>query len=372
MLFILDGRYIQDHFPGIGRYVFNLAKALSRAATADNIRVLYNPRLRNTRYDIASLQESPNVELVRVDASTFSPREQFLGASRKVTETAALWHSAYYWMPYVLPLPAVVTLEDVIPLVLREEMPGAAKRVLYRMMNQIAGRRAARVITLSNAAREDIRRTLGIAGSKITAIPLAAESSFRPHAAAEIARILEQLNLPDHYVLYLGSNKPHKNLGRLVRAWARVVTDDSLVIAGHWDTRYPEARLLAESQGLRGRVLFRPNVSSDDLPALLAGARVFVFPSVYEGFGLPPLEAMASGTPVVCAQASSLPEVVGDAALLFDPLDVDGIAAALSRVLEDAALRDDLRMSGLARAGSFSWERTARETLEIYHSVLTL
>lgn len=372
MLFILDGRYIQDHFPGIGRYVFNLAKALAAAAEDDKIRLLYNPRLRNTRYDVPSLAASGIVEVVRVNASTFSLPEQFLGASRRLFGTAGLWHSAYYWMPYVLPLPTVVTLEDVIPIVLRDEMPSAAKRALYIVLNRVAGRRAARVITLSNAAREDIRRMLGIAASKISVIPLAADPSFRPCAAGEIALMRERLDLPDRYVLYVGSNKPHKNLGRLVRAWAGVGTDASLVIAGHWDSRYPEAKRLVEDLGLRDRVLFRQDVPSDDLPALVAGARVFVFPSVYEGFGLPPLEAMASGTPVICAQVSSLPELVDGAALLFDPLDVDAIAAALSRALEDAALRDHLRMKGLARAQSFSWERTARETLEVYRSVLTL
>jgi glycosyltransferase involved in cell wall biosynthesis len=372
MLFILDGRYIQDHFPGIGRYAFNLAGAVSRVAADDKVRVLYNPRLRNTRYDVASLGESPNVELVRVDAPTFSLHEQFMGANLSVTMNAALWHSPDYLMPYVLPLRSVVTLEDVMPLVLREEMPSAARRLVYRLLNLFAAHKAARVITISKSAREDILRLLGIPSSKISVIPLAVDAAFRPKEEAEIARVREQLNLPDRYVLYVGSNKPHKNIGRLIRAWASVVTDVALVIAGHWDERYPEAGRLTENLGLKERVLFRHNVSNDDLPALLSGALAFVFPSVCEGFGLPPLEAMAAGTPVVCARASSLPEVVGEAALLFDPLDVDAMASALTRVLQDGALRDTLRAKGQAQAHCFSWERTARETLEVYRSAIKM
>ncbi len=367
--FVIDGRYIQDHFPGIGRYVFDLVAALARVAPEENFRVLYNPHLLNTRYDVTSLARFTNIELVRVDVPTFSPREQFLGLSRALASHAALWHSAYYIMPYVLPLPAVVTLEDVLPLVRREEIPSVAKRLLYRALILLAARRAAHILTLSHAACDDLQRLLGIRREKISVVPLAADAQFQPASASEIARVREHLNLPARYALYVGSNKPHKNLARLVQAWARVHTDAALVLAGHWDARYPEAKRLAEELGLQSRILFRPNLSSSDLPALYSGAQLFVFPSAYEGFGLPPLEAMACGTPVVCANVSSLPEVVGDAAVLFDPPNVQALASALTRVFDEAALRDTLRARGLAQAQKFSWERTANETLKVYRAV---
>ncbi len=371
MSIVLDGRYIQDHFPGIGRYVFNLAGTLAQIAPETRFRLIYNPQLRNTRFDVESLAHLPNVELCRVDISTFSPREQWLGAQRALTAGAALWHSAYYIMPYRLPIPVVVTLEDVTPLVLHEEMPNPVKRLLYRALNLLAARRAVQIITLSAAAREDIIRVLGIPRDRITVVPLAADVRFQPAAAVEVARAREQLDLPERFVLYVGSNKPHKNLALLLIAWAEVETDAALVIAGHWDARYTDAQRLAKLLEPRRRVLFRHNVSNADLPALLSGAQAFVFPSVHEGFGLPPLEAMACGTPVVCANASSLPEVVGDAALLFDPRGPQMISSALARVLEDGALRDSLRAQGLAQAAKFSWERTARETMAVYEQVMS-
>jgi alpha-1,3-rhamnosyl/mannosyltransferase len=186
--------------------------------------------------------------------------------------------------------------------------------------------------------------------------------------------VRRKYGLPEYFVLYLGSNKPHKNLGRLVEAWAQFRNSKfeirSLVVAGHWDSRYPQAQQKATELGLGEAVRFLGDVSEADLPALYNLATVFAFPSLYEGFGLPPLEAMACGTPVVCANTSSLPEVVGDAALLFDPLDVPALAAALAQALSDADLRTALHARGLARARLFSWERTARETLAVYRQAV--
>ncbi|MGB8643703.1 MAG: glycosyltransferase family 1 protein [Anaerolineae bacterium] len=371
MTYLVDGRYIQDHFPGIGRYVFNLIEAFARVAPDRRFRVLVNPGLRNTRFDLGLLSRRRNLELVPVSAPTFSPREQGLGLNRSLTANASLWHSAYYIMPYLLPVPAVVTLEDVTPLVVVEEMPGAAKRILYRLLNRIAAWRARSIITLSHAAERDIVQLLGVPPHKLTVVPLAADERFRPCSAKEIAETRSAWGL-DQYVLYLGSNKPHKNLVRLVQAWAQVSTDIPLVIAGHWDPRYPDPMQMAARLNISHRVRFIHDLANAQLPALLGGAQLFVFPSVHEGFGLPPLEAMACGAPVACANASSLPEVVGEAAALFNPLDVEGMAGVLTRVLEDSTLRTELSARSLVQAGRFSWDRTARETLAVYHKIQSI
>lgn len=365
-LFVIDGRHIQDHFPGIGRYVFNLASSLPRVAPDERFRLVLGPGRLTTRFNLSALESLPNVEVVRMDAPVRSVGEQLLSINRRLKNGATLWHSAYYVFPYALSMPVVVTLEDVMPLVLPEALPSAPSRFLYRALTSFAARRASHLITLSNSAQADIRRALGVPPAKLTVVALATDEGFHPRGSQEIASAREKLNLPDRYALYLGSNKPHKNLERLVHAWARLVDEAVLVIAGHWDTRYPEAKRLVEQLGLGKLVLFRQGISSDDVPCLLSGAQTFAFPSLYEGFGLPPLEAMASGTPVACSNASSLPEVVGEAAVLFDPYDVDAMAESLSLVLGDSALRDSLRERGLAQARRFSWERTALQTLEVY------
>lgn len=366
---ILDGRYIQDHFPGIGRYVFNLAKSLASISTTERIRLLHDPRLVNTRFDLASLGSKELIELVALDAPTRSLREQWLGVGGRHLAGANLWHSAYYIMPYALRLPSVVTIEDLSPLIVPEMMPGALQRLLYRSLVKLATSRASQVITLSLSASRDLKRLLNLSTEKISVIPLAADGVFHPREVKETAQLRERFGL-DRYVLYLGSNKPHKNLERLLRAWALVAGDFKLVIAGHWDERYTEAVRLAQELSLGDRVLFRSNVDSQELPILLCGASAFVFPSLYEGFGLPVLEAMASGAPVICSNTSSLPEVVGDAACLFNPLSAQEIASAVNRVLEDTSLADTMRTKGLARASCFSWDRTARETEAVYSAVL--
>jgi len=369
----IDGRYIQDHFPGIGRYTFNLIDALARVAPDEQFVLFHNPALRNTRYGIAALARHPNVELRRVDVPTFSLREQFqlpiLRLRSGQASNIQLLHSPYFIKPYFLRVPSVVTLFDVIPLRFPGDLPNARARVLFRLLVGLAARTAARVIAPSFAAREDLHTLLHVPRDKIAVVPLAADARFAPQSDAEIARVRGKYQLPTQYVLTVGINKPHKNLAALVEAFAQFAIRNSqsaipLVIAGAWDERYAS---VISRQSLVVR--FIRDVDDADLPALYAGAAVFVFPSLYEGFGLPPLEAMACGAPVVSSNAPALPEVVGDAAVLVNPRAADELAAAITRVLSDAALRDELRAKSLARAARFSWERCARATLQVYASV---
>jgi len=209
---------------------------------------------------------------------------------------------------------------------------------------------------------------------RIVVTPLAADAHFQPPSRAAIDRVRQQHALPDRYLLYFGSNKPHKNVPRLVEAFARAnlqfpASNFQLVIAGHWDERYPQAKALVEQLGLRDTVRFIGPVQDADLPALYGGAEVFVFPSQYEGFGFPVLEAMACGAAVVCGNRSSLPEVAGDAALLCDPTDVAALARAIEQALTDRDLNASRRQRGLARAAQFTWEQTAQRTLEVYQAL---
>jgi alpha-1,3-rhamnosyl/mannosyltransferase len=312
--------------------------------------------------------------------------------------SSVLYHSPYIAMPYLPGVPALLTVYDLIPLRYPTHSTARA-RLLIRWMTRLALRTAKHVIAISEFTRRDFMAEFGLQPDQITAIPLAADPVFRPQPPEAIAALRARYDLPERFVLYLGSNRPHKNLTRLVEAWRMVdggwqMTNCKLVIAGAWDERYPEARELANSSGAKASpengqppassfqlpVWLGP-MSEADLPALYSAATAFVFPSLYEGFGLPVLEAMACGTPVVCSNTSSLPEVVGQtietqscasysseqtAALLVDPTDTNGLAAAIARLMMDAALRRELTQRGLRQAARFSWERTAAATLELY------
>ncbi len=366
----IDGRYIQDHFPGIGRYTYNLIDALARVAPDEQFVVFYNPALSNTRYDIAALARHPNVELQRVDVPTLSLREQFQFPILRLRSGQAsniqFLHSPYYVKPYATRVPSVVSIFDLIPLRVPKDSLNWRVRLLFRLTVSLAARTAARIIAPSMATRDDLVMLLNVPREKIDVIPLAADACFAPQSSAEVARVRAQYSIVNEYVLSVGINKPHKNLAALMDAWQSLgEMRRTLVIAGAWDARYASA-VSRQSSTVR----FIPNVDARDLPALYTGASVFVFPSLYEGFGLPPLEAMACGAPVVCSNAASLPEVVGNAAILVNPRAVDEIAGAMERVLSDAALRDELRAKSLARAAQFSWERTARETLRVYRDVV--
>lgn len=372
----LDIRYVYDHFPGIGRYSINLAQALARLDHPHTLILLHNPALPNTRYDIGALQALPNVELVSVTARPFSLAEQFHFPRQVNRLEFDVYHAPYYVKPYTgLTCPSIVTIHDLIGKRLPDVLSSRG-RYLFDMMMWLAVRTAAHIITVSRSARDDILHYYRVAEERMTITPEAADQQFSPQPEEQVAQVRARYGLPQRYVLYLGSNKPHKNLVRLVQAWESIVRSEDtlappphLVIAGHYDQRYPEAHNLVAEHQLDDVVSFVRDVAEADVPALYSGADVFVFPSYYEGFGLPPLEAMACGVPVVCAHASSLPEVVGNAALTFDPYDVGELAACLLRVLRDDALRGALRSKGFEQVARFSWERTARETLAVYEAM---
>ncbi len=365
----IDGRYIQDHFPGIGRYTYNLIQALAKAAPEDSFVLLHNPQLVNTRYDLERL-EAPNVEMVSVSIPTFSLTEQYRLPSLIRHLGLDLFHSPYYIKPYILPCPSVVTIYDLIPRLYPQYISPWA-RAIFEMAIRLAVATSRLVISVSQSAKEDLVRLLGVPPSKVRVTPLGVDTRFHPVNEKAILSLRQKYDLPEGYILYLGINKPHKNLVRLVEAFAKVKTGRKLVLAGKEDPRYREVHEIVKQLSLQDRAVFLDQVPEDDLPALYSGAALFVFPSLYEGVGLPLLEAMACGVPMVCSSTSSLPEIVGRAAVMVDPLDVSLLARALERVLRDGDLRASMCQEGLKQATLFPWERTAKETLAVYRQVLS-
>jgi len=272
-----------------------------------------------------------------------------------------LW-SPYYKGPLRAPCPVVVTANDLIDL--HFPRGSVIKRGLLPWWMRTMLRAASHVLTLSEYSRSDIVTRLGIEASHISVFPLAVDDRFLqsvPQSRVEAVR--DRHELPESYALYVGRCTPHKNLSTLTRAWARlpasVRSRHGLVLAGGDVGRFAE---VARAAGIDAHL---PGFIDDaDLPALYAGATMMCFPSLYEGFGLPPLEAMACGTAVAAADATSIPEVVGDAALLVAPRDEEDWETAIAALLEDPAARERLVQAGHARSGAFTRERSGRAVLD--------
>jgi len=278
-------------------------------------------------------------------------------------------HSTYA-MPPSTPLARVVTVHDV-SFLRHPEWFTRRHRAVLNVGVRHSARLAQRVIVPSTFTRDEVHDLLGVPGERIVVTPEAADESFRPLDGSTTEAALDRLQIPRPYVLAVGNLQPRKNLMRLLRAWRLLVRSGQeagcrlVLVGGNHGMREPvEAEV--RSLGLGGSVHLTGYLPHADLPALYAAARAFVFPTLYEGFGLPLLEAMACGTPVACSRVASLPEVAGDAAAYFDPLDVDDIAAALGALLGGDGLLDALSARGLRRAAEFSWRACATATVRAY------
>ena len=274
--------------------------------------------------------------------------------------------------PPFSPCPVVVSIHDLS----FEHLPQTFKwrsRKQLRITVRRSAREAAHVIALSEHARQDIVETYGLAPEKVTAIPLAAADHFRPISDdEELQRVRQTYGIVGEYILSVGAIQPRKNLSRLIDAYSRLrrATPEGnlpkLVLAGKCAWLYEETLRTIRELQVSDSVILTGYVPDSDLPGLYSGALCFVYPSYFEGFGLPPLEAMKCGAPVIVGNQTSLPEVVGDAGLLVDPFDADAIAGAIDRVIRDSNLRAELGRKGLARAQLFDWRETARQTLRVY------
>jgi glycosyltransferase involved in cell wall biosynthesis len=266
-----------------------------------------------------------------------------------------------------------MTVHDLIFERYPEYRPRSYLQRFYRPVTQLGTKRADLLLTVSESTGRDVQAYYHVNRASIHVIGNAVDSIFqRERDPARLAAVRERYGLPEHFILAVGAGRPHKNIETLVEAFACLDPSlaPTLVIAGEHDPRFPEgvsARI--QAHGIASRVVRPGMIREEDLPAVYSLADVFVFPSLVEGFGLPPLEAMACGTPVLASTASAVSETVGDAALAFDARDPEQLAAILSRVLADATLRITLSRHGLERARAFTWERVARETLQAYASI---
>ena len=362
----IDTRKLHDF--GIGTYIRNLLRQLARIDRDTEYVLLCG----EADLGIAA-QLGPNFRSVREPSPNYSLREQIHVPWVLHREHPDVYHAPHYVLPAAVRCRSVVTIHDCIHLMFPQYLPNRAAYAYARASMWAAARRSDRILTVSEASKKDILHLFNVRPEKIVVVYNAIDEHFSAAPSDEhVARVRERYQLDHKFVLYVGNIKPHKNLVRLIESFNQVRRDHDdlkLLIIGDEISKLPALRRAVHSLKLHKHVRFLGYLNDDTLSVLYRLAAVFVFPSLYEGFGLPPLEAMASGTPVVTSNISSLPEVTGGAAVLVDPYDVDSIADGMRRVLDDPALAADLRRRGLARAREFSWERSVEKTLGVYRDV---
>ncbi len=280
-----------------------------------------------------------------------------------------LLHGLAFVAPLLAPCPTVVTVYDLSFLRTPERFRRGNRWYLH-MFTRWSCHRARRIIAISQNTRRDLVTLLGLPAERIDVVTPGVAPQFRPLPPDQVAAFRRARGLPERFVLYVGTLQPRKNLITLLEAFARLTPGVKLVLAGGKGWMFAEVFARVQALGLENDVLFPGYVPDEELPLWYNAATVFVYPSLYEGFGMPPLEALACGTPAVVSNVSALPEAVGDAGVLVRPDDVDEWAQALRRLLDDAALRAELGARGRAHAARFSWERAAAETAAVYRRIL--
>lgn len=361
----LDARMIK--YTGIGRYIQNLIVGLARHKGANSYSVIVNSDGYapaggdNIVYQQTSRQIPP-----------YSLREQVILPYEVKKTGSDMVHYPSFNMPFLNSKPSVVTIHDLIYLD-PASCPNRAAHTYAWCMLRRAAWSARKIITISQFSKKEIVSRLGVRPDKISVIYHGVSPLYRVETDTErLACIRNKYSIPGPYILYVGNHQPRKNIKRLFDAFLMMkrYEDYTLVLTGKIDPRRQALYSEARRDGLDGRVLFLGEVPEIDLPALYSGSELFVFPSLSEGFGLPPLEAMACGAPIVSSAAMSIPEVVGDAGILIDATDTAAISEAMDRVLSSRMLREDLIAKGLDRAARFSWDEATKKTLRVYEQLV--
>jgi glycosyltransferase involved in cell wall biosynthesis len=369
MRIALDVRKINDF--GIGTYIRNLIKHLPRVDQETEYFLLCFAQDEEL---VRSLNQ--HFTPVRVTSPNYSVREHIGIPATLRRLRVQLFHSPHYVLPMLTPCRSVVTVHDVIHLLFPQYLPSRLASHYARYMIRRALEKTELVLTVSDSSKRDLLTFFEVSPDKVVVIPNGIDSSITEGLSVqELARVKERFQIFGRTVLFVGNIKPHKNVERLIAAFAKVredpeYSDLTLIVVGDDISKYPSLRRTVERHRVRGHVRFFGFVPELTLVALYKTADVFAFPSLYEGFGLPPLEAMANGTPVVTSNISSLPEVVGDAALTVDPYNIDQIAKAIGQILSDRALRSRLIADGYERAKQFSWESSVAQVHQAYQRAL--
>ncbi len=363
----IDARLVFYNRAGIGEYIVQLVEALAKLEPEEDKFVLLQ-----SRKDKTSIIHSNGFYRKSLWTPSHNRFEQ-LALSFEISRLGLdLLHSPDFIPPFRRNCRSVITVHDLAFLLYPHFLTKESARY-YGQIDQ-AWRKTDHIIAVSEATKQDSIRMLGVPENKITVIHEAANPIYRQLPPNEAQQHVKQTYKFDRdYILFVSTIEPRKNLPGLLQAYRRLrdeyKREELLVLAGANGWLWEEVYETVGRLNLEGSVLFLGRVPSNDLVYLYNAARLLVHPSFYEGFGLTPLEAMTCGTPVIVSNTSAIPEVVGDAAVMVDPHDIDGLTVAMWRVLTEPELREDLICKGLKRAKQFSWKKAAQKTLEVYHKV---
>lgn len=357
---------------GIGRYTEELIRHLVEL-DKDNQYHIFLSESAASNFPIYA----PNLSKTGVDFSHYSYSEQFkYPAVLKKTDLDLIHYTNFNSPIFFNLIPSVVTIHDLTLWF----FPGRGqkswfRRMVYRLVIKRTCQNAKYIIAITKKTKQDIVKLLDINPEKISIIYEAVPSNYKVISNDQkIKKLKHKFNISQPYAMYVGQWRDHKNIIRMIRAFSllrrRYNIDYQLVMVGRMDNQYPQVQTTIKELGLTDHVVFTGYVPDSELPYIYNGAEFFVWPSLYEGFGLPPLEAMACGTPVVSSNASCMPEVLGDAAYYFDPLNVEAMAKNMADVAKSYALKRELKLKGLRQARKYSFEKSAKQTFKIYKRVL--
>lgn len=382
MKIVMDYRKFDGVVGGVERGVIEITRHVVRAGH----QVVLLPKRSRLEAVEAQFQGLPNIKLIPLDVRShvMSLRNIWVDSLNiqaiAAREHADIVHFPYNWsFPLRKSAPTLLTIHDVIPLNFREAQGAFTNLFLYRPGMRLATRLNDAIATVSEFSRQDISERLGAPLSKITAIPNGLNVPPPPDKGIQAA-LRERFELEEGFVLYVGGIHERKNVGRLIRAFAklrqaldfrgRLLITGSVSGAPYQEKMKAQLDQVVIATDMAEHVIFTGFVSDRELEELMRLAHFLVYPSLYEGFGIPILEAMQIGTPVITSELTAMPEVAGEAALLVDPYSVDDIAAAMARLLNDPSIREELVQKGVERAQEFSWARTGEEYLELYRSLI--
>jgi glycosyltransferase involved in cell wall biosynthesis len=359
----IDGRMID--WTGIGTYIQNVLKRLPEVGSTYRFTAIANPG------EEENLPNGIGRSVLKARIPVYSLKEQI--HLKSSFRKADLVHFPHFSAPLAFNRPYVVTIHDLVYFLFRSACPHKVGHLYARVMYPRIARRAHLIITDSAFSKREIIKYLSIPKERVRTIYLGVDTKcFHPQPSEVIEPILQKYGIWKKYLLYVGNHQRRKNIPRLIQAFAQLKKrqDYQLVIGGPNDARLTEIQNSLQTSCSKDEVILTGRIPLEELPALYSGASCFIFPSLYEGFGLPLLESMACGTPVVASNTSSLPEVVGDAGVLVEPHESLSLREGIERILNNKGLQEELRERGMERARKFSWDTTVKETLQVYHDAL--